>query len=66
MLHILQGQGIYVDTNVGKEKFNQILFGVLNERNQDAYKVEASIFKQLMKLGFNPLNPNVRFLLFDF
>ena len=35
-----------------KEKFNQILFGVLNEGNQDAHKVEASIFKQLMKLGF--------------
>jgi CRISPR/Cas system-associated protein Csx1 len=35
-----------------KEKFNQILFGVLNEGNQDAHKMEASIFKQLMKLGF--------------
>ena len=35
-----------------KEKFNQILFGVLNEENQDAHKMEASIFKQLMKLGF--------------
>jgi hypothetical protein len=35
-----------------KEKFNQILFGVLNEGNQDAHKMEASIFKQLIKLGF--------------
>jgi len=35
-----------------KEKFDQILLGVLNERNQDAHKMEASIFKQLMKLGF--------------
>ena len=35
-----------------KEKFNQILFGVLNEGNQDAHEMEASIFKQLMKLGF--------------
>ena len=35
-----------------KQKFNQILFGVFNEGNQDAHKVEASIFKQLMKLGF--------------
>ena len=35
-----------------KEKFNQILLGVLNEGNQDAHKMEASIFKQLMKLGF--------------
>jgi len=35
-----------------KEKFNQILFGVLNEGNQDAHKMEASIYKQLMKLGF--------------
>ncbi|MBC2696106.1 MAG: hypothetical protein HF982_12705 [Desulfobacteraceae bacterium] len=35
-----------------KEKFNQILFGVLNEGNQDAHKMEASIFKQLMQLGF--------------
>ena len=35
-----------------KEKFNQILFGVLNEENKDAHEMEASIFKQLMKLGF--------------
>ncbi|MCK5507762.1 MAG: ISKra4 family transposase, partial [Desulfobacterales bacterium] len=35
-----------------KEKFNQILFGVLNEKDKDAHKVEASILKQLMKLGF--------------
>ena len=35
-----------------KEKFNQILFGVLNEGNQDAHKMEASIFNQLIKLGF--------------
>ncbi len=35
-----------------KEKFNQILFGVINAGNQDAHKMEASIFKQLMKLGF--------------
>jgi len=35
-----------------KEKFNQILFGVLNEGKQDAHEMEASIFKQLMKLGF--------------
>jgi len=35
-----------------KEKFNQILFGVLNGGNQDAHEMEASIFKQLMKLGF--------------
>jgi hypothetical protein len=35
-----------------KEKFNQILSGVLNEGNQDAHKMEASIYKQLMKLGF--------------
>jgi hypothetical protein len=26
-----------------KEKFNQILSGVLNEGNQDAHKMEASI-----------------------
>jgi len=35
-----------------KEKFNQILSGVLNEGNQDAHKMEASIYNQLMKLGF--------------
>ena len=35
-----------------KEKFNQILFGVLNGGNQDAHKMEASIFNQLIKLGF--------------
>ena len=35
-----------------KEKFNQIVFGVLNGGNQDAHEMEASIFKQLMKLGF--------------
>ncbi|MEA2020900.1 MAG: hypothetical protein U9N08_00315 [Candidatus Caldatribacteriota bacterium] len=35
-----------------KEKFNQILSGVLNEGSQDAHEMEASIFKQLMKLGF--------------
>jgi len=35
-----------------KEKFNQILSGVLNGGNQDAHEMEASIFKQLMKLGF--------------
>ena len=34
-----------------KEKFNQILFGVLNEKDKDAHKVEASILNQLMKLG---------------
>ena len=35
-----------------KEKFTRILSGVLNGENQDAHKMEASIFKQLMKLGF--------------
>jgi len=35
-----------------KEKFNQILSDVLMERNQDAHAVEASIFKQLIQLGF--------------
>ena len=35
-----------------KEKFNQILSGVIYAENQDAHKMEASIFKQLMKLGF--------------
>jgi len=35
-----------------KKKFNQILFVVLTEENQDAHKMEASIFKQWMKLGF--------------
>ena len=35
-----------------KEKFNQILVGVLNEGKQDAHKMEASIFNQLIKLGF--------------
>lgn len=35
-----------------KEKFNQILSGVLNGGNQDAHKMEASIFNQLIKLGF--------------
>ena len=35
------------------EKFNQILFGVLNEENhQEAHKMEESIYKQLMLLGF--------------
>ena len=34
-------------------KFNQILFGVLNEENhQEAHKMEESIYKQLMLLGF--------------
>ena len=33
-------------------KLNQILFGVLNGGNQDAHKMEASIFNQLIKLGF--------------
>ena len=35
-----------------KEKFNQILSGVLNGGRQDAHEMEASIFKQLTKLGF--------------
>jgi hypothetical protein len=35
-----------------KEKFTQILSGVLNGGNQEAHKMEASIFKQLIKLGF--------------
>ena len=35
-----------------KEKFNQILSRVLNEGKQDAHKMEASIFNQLIKLGF--------------
>ena len=35
-----------------KEKFNKIVFGVLNEGNQDAHEMEASILNQLMKLGF--------------
>lgn len=30
-----------------KEKFNQILSGVLDGGNQDAHEMEASIFKQL-------------------
>jgi len=34
------------------EKFTLILSGVLNGGRQDAHKMEASIFKQLMKLGF--------------
>ncbi len=38
--------------DICKEKFNQILLDILNEGNQDAHKMEASIFKQLMKLGF--------------
>ena len=28
------------------------MFDVINAENQDAHKMEASIFKQLMKLGF--------------
>ena len=35
-----------------KEKFNQISLDILNEGNQDAHKMEASIFRQLMKSGF--------------
>ena len=35
-----------------KEKCNQILSGILKGGNQDAHEMEASIFKQLMKLGF--------------
>jgi len=35
-----------------KEKFNRILSGVLNGGNQDAHKMEALIFNQLIKLGF--------------
>ncbi len=31
-----------------KEKFNQILLDILNEGNQDAHKMEALIFKQLI------------------
>ena len=34
------------------EQFTQILSSVLNGGNQDAHKMEASIFKQLIKLGF--------------
>lgn len=34
-----------------KEKFDQILTEVLKEPNQEAHKVEASIFKQLIELG---------------
>jgi hypothetical protein len=35
-----------------KEKLNQILSKILKEKNQEAHKVEASILKQLMELGF--------------
>ena len=34
-----------------EEKFNQILSEILNGNNQEAHKVEASIFKQLLELG---------------
>ncbi len=39
-----------------KEQFNQILSGILAEKNQEAHKVEKSIFKELMKLGLLLLN----------
>ena len=35
-----------------RKKFNQILSGVLNGENQDAHKMEALIFNQLIKLEF--------------
>jgi hypothetical protein len=35
-----------------KEKFNQILSDILTGGNQEAHKMEQTIFKQLMKLGF--------------
>jgi len=35
-----------------KEKLNQILSEILKGKNQEAHKVEASILKQLMELGF--------------
>jgi hypothetical protein len=35
-----------------KKNFTQLLSYVLNGGNQDAHKMEASIFKQLIKLGF--------------
>lgn len=35
-----------------KEMFTQILSDVLEGGNQEAHEMEASIFKQLMKLGF--------------
>ena len=39
-----------------KEQFNQILSGILEGENQEAHKVEKSLFKELMKLGLLLLN----------
>ncbi len=35
-----------------KEQFSLILSGIINGENQEAHRVEESIFKELMKLGF--------------
>jgi hypothetical protein len=37
---------------VAKKSSTKYCLVVLNEGNQDAHKMEALIFKQLMKLGF--------------
>ena len=47
-----QASGIETYLDGCKKKFNQILSDVFKGGNQDAHKMEASIFKQLMKLGF--------------
>lgn len=39
-----------------REKFNEILSNVLQGQDQEAHRVEASIFKHLMELGFLLLN----------
>lgn len=39
-----------------KNKFNQMLSGVLEKNNQEAHQVESSIFRQLLELGFLLLN----------
>ena len=39
-----------------KDQFNQILSGILKGENQEAHKVEKSLFNELMKLGLLLLN----------
>jgi len=47
-----QASGIETYLDGCKKMFNEILSDVFKGGNQDTHKMEASIFKQLMKLGF--------------
>ncbi|MCP4350654.1 MAG: hypothetical protein GY795_34735 [Desulfobacterales bacterium] len=47
-----QPSGVEKCINDCKTKFNEILLEILNGKNQEAHRMEATIFKNLLEMGF--------------